>query len=78
MDTLQRLASALETSLISLANELAERVDAEHMAGQSAIARQDFKAATEHLTRSRAFIEACQMVNRQIIAINREVESVNR
>lgn len=69
----ERLVSLMETSLISLANEFSEKVDAEHLAGQMAIGKQDFKAAQHHLTRSRAFIEACQMVNRQVIVINREV-----
>lgn len=71
----ERLVSLMETSLISLANEFAERVDAEHLAATKACDRKDWEAAQHHQVRARAFMEACQAVNRQVIAINCVVQS---
>lgn len=69
----KRLVSLMETSLISLANEFAKKVDAEHLAATEACDRQDWEVASHRQTRARAFIEAAAMVNRQITTINNEV-----
>ena len=76
--TTERLLSLLETSLISLANEFDEAASREQNYAMAAINSHEWKVAEYHQTRSRVYIDAAKSVHRQVIEINREVESVNR
>jgi fatty acid/phospholipid biosynthesis enzyme len=69
----QQLAAMHETALSSIANELSEMVDAEHLKGTSALGRNDLRAAEHHHARATAFIDATRVIYRTISAIDREM-----